>query len=137
MKKTYSELIKLSTFEERFLYLKLKGRPGDRTFGGDRWVNQLLYGSPKWKQARHKAIIRDGACDLAILDREILSLIIVHHINPLSIEDLRSGSPKIYALENLVCVTKRTHNAIHFGDESLLVKSVVVERRPFDTCPWK
>lgn len=135
--KKYSELIKLQTFEDRYAYLKLLGRPGDRTFGGDRWINQRLYTSRKWRQVRSQAIIRDKACDLAIGDREILDMIILHHLNPLSVEDLNQDSPKIYDLENLICTTKRTHNAIHFGDETLLVKTALIERSPNDTCPWK
>ncbi len=135
--KKYSELIKLKTFEERYAYLKLLGRPGDRIFGGDRWLNQKLYTSQKWRRIRNEVIVRDSACDLGIDDREILDMIILHHLNPLSPDDVKKDSHKIYDLENLICTTKRTHNAIHFGDASLLVKTVLIERKPNDTCPWK
>ncbi len=135
--KTYSEMIKLRTFEDRFHYLKLLSKPGQITFGHGRWMNQRLYTSPKWRRTRNQAIVRDGACDLAIDDREIFDMILIHHLNPLSLKDLETETKKVFDLENLVCVSKQTHNAIHFGDESLLIPTVLVERKPFDTCPWK
>ena len=133
----YSELIKFETFEERFEYLKLNGVVGDVTFGYDRYLNQTLYRSNDWKKARRDVIIRDEGCDLGILDRIIIGRIIVHHMNPISIEDIEKKNPEIFNPDYLICVSNDTHNAIHYGDESLLIKSTLVERRPNDTCPWK
>lgn len=135
--KTYSELIKLPTFEERFRYCKCDGRVGQDTFGWDRFINQWLYQrSQKWKSIRNEAIIRDNGCDLAMLDRQIYDRIIVHHLNPLTIEDLENESPFVFDLEYLVCCSHNTHNAIHYGDEHLLMKDPI-ERTKNDTCPWK
>lgn len=135
--KTYSELITLPTFIERFRYLKLDGRVGEATFGFDRYLNQTLYRSPKWKHFRRGIIVRDMGCDLAHEDYEIVGeLIIVHHINPLTIEDLINQDPKIFDPENAISTRLNTHNAIHYGDESLLITEPVV-RTQYDTCPWK
>ena len=135
--KTYSELIKLPTFEERFRYCKCNGVVGQDTFGWDRFINQWLYQrSQKWKSVRNEAIIRDNGCDLAMLDRQIYDRIIVHHLNPLTIEDLENESPFVFDLEYLVCCSHNTHNAIHYGDEHLLMKDPI-ERTKNDTCPWK
>ena len=132
----YKELIRLKTFEERFEYLRLGGIVGEATFGFDRWLNQQLYSSSEWNKVRNKIIIRDNGCDLGIKGYNLRDRIIVHHMNPLAIEDVTSVSPDIFNEEYLICCSQRTHNAIHYGDASLLPKAPV-ERRPGDTCPWK
>ena len=134
--RTYSELILLPTFEERFEYLKLNGAVGKETFGFDRYINQVFYRSKEWKKVRDIVIVRDNGCDLGILDREIYSRIYIHHMNPISIEDLSNKRDIILNPEYLICVTHNTHNAIHYGDADLLVKDFV-ERKPNDTCPWR
>lgn len=135
--KSYSELIKLHTFEERYRYLKLEGKVGADTFGYDRYLNQLFYQrSPKWKSIRDEVIIRDNGCDLGIEDREIHGRILVHHMNPLTIEDIERESDFLLDPEYLICTTHNTHNAIHYGDESLLIFAPV-ERTRNDTCPWR
>lgn len=136
MKKTYSEAISFPTFEERFRYLKLDGRVGIETFGFNRYANQQFYQSLRWKKVRDEVIIRDKACDLAIPGREMNKYILVHHINPITFEDILNQSPNVFDLENLICVSKKTHNAIHYSDESSLSLDPVV-RMPNDTCPWK
>lgn len=136
MKKTYSELIRLKTFEERFAYLKLDGKVGEETFGHDRVINQILYNSMKWRRTRDKIIIRDNGCDLGIEDRGIMGSIIVHHINPITLEDILNERPEVFDEENLICTGHITHNAIHYSDERLLIKDPV-ERTRNDTCPWK
>lgn len=133
----YSELLQLSSFEERFEYLKLFGKVGAETFGFDRYMNQAFYNSAVWKQIRDKIIIRDNGCDLGILDRIIGSRIIIHHMNPISEKDLMELSDILLNPEYLICVSRETHNAIHYGNENQLIKSCVVERSPNDTCPWK
>lgn len=135
--RTYSELITLPTFEERFEYLKLDGKVGEDTFGFDRYFNQQLYSSPEWKEIRRKVIIRDEGCDLAIPDREIFGKIIVHHMNPMSLEDIEEHNPDIFDPEFLITTVKRTHDAIHYGDASLLIESKPIVRSPNDTCPWR
>lgn len=137
MNRTYSELLLLPTFEERFEYLNLSGEVGDFTFGGKRWLNQDFYRSSEWKRARNAAIVRDLGLDLVVDDRPIFGKVIVHHINPISIEDVARHSGKLFDLENLVCVSHETHNAIHYGDSRLLTPSKIVIRAPNDTCPWK
>lgn len=132
----YKELIRLKTFEERFEYLRLGGIVGEATFGFDRWLNQQLYSSSEWNKVRNKIIIRDNGCDLGIEGYNLRDRIIVHHMNPLAIEDVTSVSSDIFNEEYLICCSQRTHNAIHYGDASLLPKAPV-ERRPGDTCPWK
>lgn len=138
MSKGYSELQGLSSFIERFKYLKLNGRPGDETFGYDRRLNQILYHSPEWKKIRRDVILRDNGCDLGISDREIAKgdKIMIHHINPITLQDILNRDPKVFDQENLICCSEMTHNAIHYGDENLMVMDVT-ERRPNDTCPWK
>lgn len=137
MSRTYSELSKLKTFEERFEYLKLSGEVGRETFGYDRYLNQMLYKMPEWKSARDKTIIRDNGCDLGIQDREIQGRAIVHHMNPITVEDILNRNPKVFDPEYLITTVHKTHNAIHYGDERLLVSSAPVERTQNDTCPWK
>ena len=134
--KSYSELIKLETFEERFEYLKLNGRVGESTFGYDRYLNQLFYTTAEWKAARNLVIIRDNGCDLGIDDRIIGGRIFIHHIDPITKEDILNRHPKLFDPENLICVSKLTHDAIHYGDESLLIIAPI-ERTRYDTCPWK
>lgn len=135
MIRRYSELCRLQTFEERFDYLKLKGVVGESTFGFDRYLNQLLYRSSEWKRVRNAVIVRDDGCDMGLADYPA-NRIIVHHMNPLSVEDLENRSDLIFDPEFLICVSFNTHNAIHFGDETLLPK-LPVERKPGDTCPWR
>lgn len=136
--KRYSELIKLKTAKERFQYLKLPGTVGAATFGFDRYLNQQFYTSTEWRKFRKKMILRDNGCDMALEGREIPNgaKIILHHIVPLTLEDVETLGPALFDPENVVCVSDRTHNAIHFGDESLLAMEPHI-RMPFDTCPWK
>ena len=135
--KTYSELITLPTFIERFNYLKLQGEVGMETFGFDRWLNQVFYSSKEWKDFRRDMIIRDMGCDLGIEDREIQGAIFLHHINPITIDDIRYRRiEKLLNPENVICVSFTTHQAIHYGDESLLI-SEPIERNRNDTCPWR
>lgn len=136
MIRRYSELIRFETFEDRFGYLKLYGNVGETTFGFDRYLNQVLYTSPKWRQTRDEVLIRDNACDMALPDWPINGKIIVHHMNPLTIEDIENMVDDIFNIEYLVCVSHNTHQAIHYGDVSLLPK-LPIERKPGDTCPWK
>jgi hypothetical protein len=133
----YSDLIKLPTYIERFNYLKLKGRVGADTFGFDRHMNQNLYQrSQRWKNARDYVIIRDNGCDLGIEGYEIQGKILVHHINPITIEDILYDRDWIYDPEFLISTAHITHNAIHYGDENLLITAPIA-RTPNDTCPWK
>lgn len=136
MLRTYSELITLPTFKERFQYLQLSGSVGVDTFGYDRYLNQLFYRSPEWKQLRHEIIVRDNGCDLAMDGYDIYGRILIHHLNPLGKEDILNRSDYLLNPEFLVCTTHKTHNAIHYGDESLLVMEPIVRSRN-DTCPWK
>lgn len=133
----YSELIALPTFEERFEYLKLSGCVGKETFGYDRHINQYLYQrNPRWKKARDKVIIRDNGCDLGADGYEIHGKIIVHHMNIVTMDDILNDRDWIYDPEFLICTSHNTHNAIHYGDASLLITTPTV-RTPNDTCPWK
>ena len=136
--RSYSELIALPTFEERFKYLQLGGSVGVETFGYDRIFNQRFYSSREWKDMRHRIIARDMGCDLGCEDRPIPDgiPIYIHHINPIMLEDIDRRSDILLNPEYLITTTFNTHNAIHYGDESLLVKGPV-ERRANDTCPWK
>ena len=134
--RTYSKLILLSTFEERYDYLQLKGFVGKDTFGFDRYLNQNFYRSPEWKRVRDFVIIRDNGCDLGIEDRSIHGTIIIHHMNPISIDDIQNVSDSLLNPEYLICTTHQTHNAIHYGDENLLVRNPI-ERTANDTCPWR
>lgn len=134
--RTYSELITLPTFEERFEYLKLNGRVAEETFGFDRYLNQQFYKSDVWIRLRNQVIIRDMGCDLGIEDREIFDRIIVHHMNPISKSDILNHTDILVNPEYLICTTKRTHDAIHYGNENILDVGIV-ERSPNDTCPWK
>lgn len=134
--RTYSELITLPTFEERFRYLQLGGKVGEDTFGHDRYLNQMFYTSDEWRRIRRDVIVRDNGCDLGIQDREIHGLIIIHHMNPITIEDIINRSEFLLNPEYLISTVKNTHDAIHFSDERILITEPI-ERRPNDTCPWK
>ncbi len=134
--KTYREMSRLKTFEERYNYLKLNGTVGQNTFGFDRWINQKFYRSAEWRKVRDQVIVRDDGCDLGISDRIIDGRIIIHHINPIAIEDFDQNPDYLLNPEYLVCVSHNTHNAIHYGDENLLPKEWV-PRQPNDTCPWR
>ena len=135
--RTYSELVRLPTYEERFRYLQLNGTVGQDTFGWDRYINQYLYQrSQKWKRVRNQVIIRDNGCDLGIEGREIYDRIIIHHMNPLTLADIENESAFVFDPEYLISTTHNTHNAIHYGDENLLIR-MPKERTPNDTCPWK
>ena len=134
--KTYSELITIPTFEERFEYLQLKGSVGKDTFGYDRYLNQVLYRSPEWKRLRNQIIIRDGGCDLACDGYDIYDKVLIHHLNPITVEDVLARSRKVFDPDNLVCVSHSTHNAIHYGDVDLLVTGPII-RTKNDTCPWR
>ena len=134
--RTYSELITIPTFKERFLYLKLNGKVCEETFGYERYLNQIFYRSPEWKRIRRETIVRDLGCDLGIEDRPINSGIYVHHMNPIELKDINYGNLDILNPEFLICCSYNTHQAIHYGDEYLLLADPV-ERKPFDTCPWR
>lgn len=132
----YSELIALPTFEERYRYLRLTGRVGEDTFGFDRYLNQKFYRSAEWKHIRDQVIVRDNGCDLGIEDRVIYGKILIHHMNPITEKDILRLSDYLLNPEYLISVTHKTHNAIHYGSEDLLVTAPIV-RTPNDTCPWK
>ena len=134
--RTYSELCQLSTFEERFDYLRLNGSVGKDTFGFDRYLNQQFYRSSEWKRIRDRVILRDNGCDLGVEGYEIRGKILIHHINPISVEDIHTMSDLLMNPEYLICVSHRTHNAIHYGDESLIINAPI-ERTQNDTCPWR
>lgn len=134
--KTYSELITLGSFKERYLYLKLSGIVGDDTFAGKRYLNQVLYTSKEWRLFRDVIIRRDLGRDLACEGYDIFGRVIIHHINPITIEDAVSREPKIFDPDNVVCVSHNTHQAIHYGDASLLLAEPIL-RTANDTCPWK
>lgn len=135
--RTYSELSKLKTFRERYEYLKLDGTVGEETFGFDRYINQMFYKSEEWKRIRNYVITRDNGCDLGIQDRKIVdSVILVHHMNPITKEDIINKNEILIDPEYLITTIKPTHDAIHYGDESLLAEDLVI-RSKNDTCPWK
>lgn len=135
--RTYYELSKLKTFRERYEYLKLDGTVGEETFGFDRYINQMFYKSEEWKRIRNYVIARDNGCDLGIQDRKIVdSVILVHHMNPITKEDIINKNEILLDPEYLITTIKPTHDAIHYGDESLLAEDLVI-RSKNDTCPWK
>lgn len=136
MIRTYSELIRLTTFNERFRYLQLKGHVGMETFGIDRYINQRFYKSVEWKRVRDFVIVRDNGCDLGIDGHEIYGRIIIHHMNPMSMNDIKYSMDSLLEPEFLITTIHNTHNAIHYGDEKLLVIGPI-ERSRNDTCPWK
>jgi hypothetical protein len=134
--KTYSELITLPTYEERYRYLRLGGQVGKETFGFDRYLNQVFYRSDEWRKVRDEVIIRDNGCDLGIEGREIHGRILIHHMNPITIEDIKNRSDFLLNPEYLITTVKNTHDAIHYGDEDLLI-TAPRERTKNDTCPWR
>jgi hypothetical protein len=134
--RSYSELRQLSTFKERYDYLKLNGRVGAETFGYNRYVNQRFYRSTEWKHIRDQIIIRDNGCDLGVEGYDLHLRIYIHHLNPMTVDDIDQGRQMILDPDNLICVSFDTHQAIHFGDESLLPQ-IPIERIPGDTCPWR
>lgn len=134
--KTYSELSSLSTFEERYNYLRLNGMVGQDTFGFDRYMNQIFYRSDRWRSIRDAVIVRDNGCDLGVDGYKIHGKIIIHHMNPITMEDIERESDFLLNPEFLIATTHNTHNAIHFGDESLLPQLPIARMR-FDTCPWR
>ena len=136
--RTYSELITLPTFEERYEYLRLDGKVGEETFGFDRYLNQMFYKTDEWRAVRNHVIIRDCGCDLGMPDREIPEgvRILVHHMNPIRADDILYRTDYLLNPEYLICTIKNTHDAIHYGDRSLLC-TAPIERRKNDTCPWR
>lgn len=136
MLRTYTELSKLNSFLERYEYLRLGGKVGEETFGFDRYLNQIFYKDPEWLEARDNVIIRDGGCDLGMSDREIKGKILVHHMNPVTKDQILRRDPILFDPEYLICTIKSTHDAIHYGDETLLMLDPIV-RTKNDTCPWK
>lgn len=134
--KSYKELIKLKTFEERLRYLQLNAVVGIETFGSGRWLNQRLYHSSLWDDVKNEIILRDNGCDLGLDGYEIRGRIYIHHLNPITKEDVLNNSSKLYDPNNLICVSFDTHQSIHYGSECAAL-SQLVERRPNDTCPWK
>ena len=136
MGKTYSDMLQRATFAERYRYLKLNGAVGGETFGFDRHLNQALYCSDEWKRCRRDIIIRDNGCDLGCEGFEIHGMILIHHIDPITVDDIIKRNPKVFDHNNLISTSHNTHQAIHFGDEGLLISSPI-ERTRNDTCPWK
>lgn len=134
--KCFSELADLPTFQARYQYLRLSGAVGKETFGFDRYMNQFFYRSPEWRHVRDLVITRDEGCDLGIPGREIFGRIIIHHMNPIRPEDIRNRSELLLDPEYLITTVHETHQAIHYGDEHLLIQEPIV-RRPNDTCPWR
>lgn len=134
--RTYSKLITFDTFEERYRYLKLNGEVGKETFGLDRFINQKFYKSSEWKSIRDYVIVRDNGCDLSMAGYDIYGKIYIHHMNPISLRDIQRNNEILTNPEFLISTTHKTHNAIHYGDENLLI-GIPVERRKNDTCPWK
>lgn len=134
--KRYSELILLPTFKERFRYLKLSGTVGAGTFMENRWLNQLFYTDPEYRRFRRDMVIRDHGCDLGVSGYEIADRIILHHMNPIDMDDILEHSEFAWSPEYVICVSQDTHNAIHYGSEQRLPKQFA-ERSPYDTCPWK
>lgn len=135
--KTYSELIQIEDYLDRYRYLKLGGKAFEETFGARRYLNQILYRSKEWRSFRSQIIERDNGCDMAHHSMPLQSDILIHHLNPLTYEDVLNRSSKIFDPENVVCVCLNTHNAIHYADESMIVIQVPIVRTPNDTCPWK
>lgn len=134
--KTYNELITIKDFRERYLYLKIGGIIGDETFGTDRYLNQIFYKTPEWRRFRNEVIIRDNGCDLAHEDYSIQGRIIIHHINPITADDILKRRSPLFDPDNVVCVSHNMHEAIHYGDISLLPEDYI-PRQPNDTIPWR
>lgn len=136
MSRSYLEMLTFSSYQKRYEYLRIPSTVGITTFGSDRYLNQMFYHDPEWKAVRDRVIIRDGGCDLGIEGREIRSRIQIHHINPITRDDVINRSPKLFDMNNLICCSESTHKAIHYGDTTSIIKDPV-ERKPNDTCPWK
>lgn len=136
MMKTYNKCISYKTFDERFEYLQLNGLVGQETFGYSRYLNQILYQSPEWRALRQQIIMRDKGCDLAMDGYEICGKMLIHHINPISLQDIEERNPKVFDMNNLITVSFMTHQAIHYGSKDLLLLDPV-ERKPNDQCPWR
>ena len=136
MNRTYRECMQFTTFQERYRYLQIGGRVGKETFGFDRYLNQMLYRTPEWKRFRRDMIVRDNGCDLGCEGYEIYGNVLVHHINPITVEDVINRNPCVFDPNNVICTSLNTHNAIHYGDETLLITEPVI-RKLNDTCPWK
>lgn len=134
--RTYSELILLPTFDERYQYLRLSGMVGEETFGFDRYLNQMFYKSKEWKRIRNEVIVRDNGCDLGVPGREIYGKILIHHMNPIRKDDILRRSEYLLDPEYLICTVKNTHDAIHYSDERLLIR-MPKARTKNDTCPWR
>ena len=134
--RTYSELMQFETIEERFEYLRIGGKIGEDTFGFDRYLNQMFYRLPEWKKTRRGVIIRDGGCDLGVEGYDISGIVIVHHMNSVTKEQILNRDPVLFDPEYLISVSDPTHKAIHYGDSNLLPK-IYTERRKNDTCPWR
>ena len=134
--RTYSEMLNLKTFDERFEYLKLSSNIGIATFGFDRYINQRFYHSQEWKRVRDRVIVRDNGCDLGLKDYPIFGKIYVHHMNPISLKDIHESTSFLLNPENLICVSLDTHNSIHYGSVPNASIGLIV-RKPNDTCPWK
>lgn len=134
--RTYSELITIPTFEGRYEYLRLDGQVGAETFGYDRWLNQQLYTSPRWRRFRRDIIVRDNGCDLACEGYDVQGRLIIHHLEPITLDDILNEDPKVFDPENVVVTTHNTHLAIHYGDEHQLITGPI-ERFANDTCPWR
>lgn len=137
MVRTYLELNRLQTLEERYEYLRLDGKVGAETFGAERYLNQIFYTTPEWKKIRRDVIVRDNGCEMGLQGYEIAGRIYVHHIDPITMDDILNRSPKLFDLNNLVCVSFDFHQAIHYGCAPRKDKYEIVERSPNDTCPWK
>lgn len=136
MNKSYSELVRIPTFKERYEYLRLSGKVGKETFGYDRYLNQTFYRSVEWKRVRDKVIIRDNGCDLGIQGYEIVGRILIHHINPITPDDIINRPEFCLDMNNLICTSENTHEAIHYSDSSLLLLEPII-RTPNDTIPWR
>ena len=134
--RSYAELSRLSSFEERFEYLKLSGTVGESTFGFDRYLNQQFYLSPEWRAIRDRVIARDLGCDLGVEGFEVHGRILIHHIDPITVDDIVNRNPKVFDPENLILTSHNTHQAIHYGNEDLLILAPI-ERSKNDTCPWR
>lgn len=136
-KRTYSELIEIPTFEERYRYLKLNGVIGEDTFGYDRYLNQLFYRSKEWRSIRNQVLLRDNGFDLACDGYVIPGKVLIHHMNPITLRDIQQRNDEILNPEYLICVSLDTHNAIHYGDDSRILTVEPIVRTRNDTCPWR
>ena len=137
MRLSYRELQHISTLRERFEYLRLGGLVGESTFGSHRYLNQGFYTSSEWRKIRNEVIVRDQGCEMGLYPYEIVGRVYIHHINPITIDDLLNATDELMSLDNLVCVSYDMHQAIHYGDYEILGRYELEERRANDTCPWK